>query len=100
LSDGQKQIIALAQVLYKKPQFLILNEATSAIDRNTENLTMNLFEKIKPNCSVLFISHRLNTLKNIADVIYVLDHKTISYFGNHNTLMQTDNFYSGYWQNF
>lgn len=100
LSGGQKQIIALARVLYKKPQFLILDEATSAMDRNTENFTMNLFEKIKPNCSVLFISHRLNTLKSIADIIYVLDNKTISHFGNHSFLMQTDNFYSGYWQSF
>ena len=94
LSGGQKQIIALARVLYKKPQFLILDEATSAMDRNTENFTMNLFEKIKPNCAIFFISHRLNALKNIADVIYVLDNKTITNEGNHNELMQSDNFYS------
>ena len=100
LSGGQKQIIALARVLYKKPQFLILDEATSAMDRNTENFTMNLFEKIKPNCAIFFISHRLNALKNIADIIYVLDNKTITHFGNHNELMQTDNFYSEYWKSF
>lgn len=100
LSGGQKQIIALARVLYKKPQFLILDEATSAMDRNTENFTMNLFEKIKPNCAIFFISHRLNALKSIADVIYVLDKKTITNFGNHNELMQTDNFYSDYWKTF
>jgi ABC-type bacteriocin/lantibiotic exporter with double-glycine peptidase domain len=100
LSGGQKQIIALARVLYKKPQFLILDEATSAMDRNTENFTMNLFEKIKPHCAIFFISHRLNALKNIADVIYVLENKTISHFGNHNELMQTNNFYSEYWKSF
>ena len=100
LSGGQKQIIALARVLYKKPQFLILDEATSAMDRNTENFTMHLFAKIKQNCAVFFISHRLNALKNIADVIYVLDHKTITHFGNHHELMQTDNFYSNYWKSF
>lgn len=100
LSGGQKQIIAFARVLYKKPQFLILDEATSAMDRNTESFTMHLFEKIKPNCAIFFISHRLNTLKNIADVIYILDHKTISNFGNHNELMQTGNFYSAYWKSF
>ena len=100
LSGGQKQIIALARVLYKKPQFLILDEATSAMDRNTENFTMNLFEKIKPNCAIFFISHRLNALKNIADVIYVLENKTISHFGSHNELMQSDNFYSEYWSSF
>lgn len=96
----KKQIIALARVLYKKPQFLILDEATSAMDRNTESFTMHLFEKIKPNCAIFFISHRLNTLKNIADVIYILDHKTISNFGNHDELMQTNNFYSEYWKSF
>lgn len=96
LSGGQKQIIALARVLYKKPQFLILDEATSAMDRNTENFTMDLFQKIKPSCAIFFISHRLNALKNIADVVYVLDNKTITHFGSHNQLMQTDNFYSEY----
>lgn len=100
LSGGQKQIIALARVLYKKPQLLILDEATSAMDRNTENFTMSLFEKIKPNCAIFFISHRLNALKNIADIIYVLDKKTISNFGSHDELMLTDNFYSEYWKNF
>ncbi|WP_445721587.1 peptidase domain-containing ABC transporter [Flavobacterium sp.] len=100
LSGGQKQIIALARILYKKPQFLILDEATSAMDRKTENFTMNLFEKIKPNCAIFFISHRLNTLKNRADVIYVLDEKTISDFGSHSELMRSNNFYSEYWNNF
>jgi ATP-binding cassette subfamily B protein len=100
LSGGQKQIIALARVLFKKPQFLILDEATSAMDRNTENFTMNLFEKIKPNCAIFFISHRLNALKNIADVIYVLENKTITHFGPHNELMKSNNFYSDYWRSF
>ncbi|MCZ8332107.1 MAG: peptidase domain-containing ABC transporter [Flavobacterium sp.] len=100
LSGGQKQIIALARVLYKKPELLILDEATSAMDRNTENFTMNLFEKIKPDCAIFFISHRLNALKNIADVIYVLENKTISHFGSHKELMQSDNFYSEYWSSF
>ncbi len=98
LSGGQKQIIALARVLFKKPQFLILDESTSAMDRKTENFTMNLFEKIKPNCSIFFISHRLNTLKKFADFIYVLDNKTITHYGNHNELMLSDNFYSDYWK--
>ncbi len=100
LSGGQKQIIALARVLYKKPQLLILDEATAAMDRNTENFTMNLFEKIKPQCAILFISHRLNTLKKISDTIYVLDSKTITHFGSHNELMKTSNFYSDYWKYF
>lgn len=98
LSGGQKQIIAFARVLFKKPQFLILDEATSAMDRNTEKFSMELLEKIKPKCAIFFISHRLNTLKNIADEIYVLEDKTITHHGNHEQLLQTDNFYSEYWK--
>lgn len=98
LSGGQKQIIALARALYKKPQFLILDEATSAMDRNTENFTMKLLQKIKQDCAVLFISHRLNKLKNIADNIYILENKTITESGNHDKLMDTNNFYSSYWK--
>ncbi|TDO96100.1 peptidase domain-containing ABC transporter [Flavobacterium sp. 245] len=97
LSGGQKQIIALARVLHKKPQFLILDEATAAMDRNTENFTMDLFQKIKTNCSIFFISHRLNMLKNVADPIYVLKDKTITHSGNHEDLMKSSNFYSEYW---
>lgn len=98
LSGGQKQIIAFARVLFKKPQFLILDEATSAMDRNTEKFSMELLEKIKPKCAIFFISHRLNTLKNIADEIYVLEDKTITHHGNHEQLLQTNNFYSEYWE--
>jgi ABC-type bacteriocin/lantibiotic exporter with double-glycine peptidase domain len=97
LSGGQKQIIALARVLYKRPQFLILDEATSAMDRNTENFSMALLEKIKPNCAIFFISHRLNTLKKIADTIYVLENRTITSTGSHEELVETTNFYSSYW---
>ncbi len=98
LSGGQKQIIAFARVLFKKPQFLILDEATSAMDRNTENFSMKLLEKIKPKCAIFFISHRLNTLKNIANEIYVIEDKTITHHGNHEQLLQINNFYSEYWK--
>lgn len=98
LSGGQKQIVALARVLYKKPQFLILDEATSAMDRKTEKFTMQLLKNLKQNIAVLFISHRLHTLKNIADRIYVLENGVISSTGNHQKLLETDNFYSSFWK--
>lgn len=98
LSGGQKQIIALARVLYKKPRFLILDEVTSAMDRNTENFSMNLLQQIKANCIIFFISHRLHTLKQFADEIYVLEKGTISISGTHEELLQTTNFYSDYWK--
>ncbi|WP_175418915.1 peptidase domain-containing ABC transporter [Aureibaculum algae] len=98
LSGGQKQIIALARVLYKKPQFLILDEATSAMDRNTEKFTINLISKLKKDIAVLFISHRLHTLKNTADRIYVLENGIITSQGNHELLLESTNFYSEFWE--
>ena len=75
-----------------------MDEATSAMDRKTENFTLKLLQKIKLDCAVLFISHRLNKLKTIADTIYILENQTITQFGNHEELMQTNNFYSEYWK--
>lgn len=98
LSGGQKQIIAFARVLYKKPQFLILDEATAAMDRKTENFVLNLLQAIKPECAIFFISHRLQTLKNISDMIYILENGSIREFGNHEKLMHTKNFYSEFWK--
>jgi ABC-type bacteriocin/lantibiotic exporter with double-glycine peptidase domain len=98
LSGGQKQIIALARALYKKPQLLILDEATAAMDKNTEQFTINILQKVKKECAIFFISHRLNMLKNIADTIYILENKTISTSGNHLKLMETENFYSIFWE--
>lgn len=97
LSGGQKQMIAFARVLYKKPQFLILDESTAAMDRNTEKFTMELLQKLKKDCAILFISHRLHTLKNYADRIYVLENKSIIAEGNHQELIKSSNFYSDYW---
>ncbi|MCF6279696.1 MAG: peptidase domain-containing ABC transporter [Flavobacteriaceae bacterium] len=98
LSGGQKQIIAFARALYKKPQFLILDEPTSAMDRNTEKFTLNLLSELKKDMGILLISHRLHSLKNTADRIYILENNTISNHGNHNQLLKTNNFYSEYWK--
>ncbi|CAM1368764.1 peptidase domain-containing ABC transporter [Tenacibaculum xiamenense] len=97
LSGGQKQIIALARVLYEKPQLLILDEATAAMDRKTENFSVELITKLKKQMGVLFISHRLETLKKYADMIYVLENGETKIKGNHQELLETSNFYSDYW---
>ncbi|WP_158838329.1 peptidase domain-containing ABC transporter [Polaribacter sp. L3A8] len=98
LSGGQKQIIALMRVLYKKPQLLLLDEFTSAMDRKTEKFVLNLLKKLKSEITIIFISHRLHSLPQIADTIYVLENGVISNFGNHNQLMETTNFYSDFWK--
>lgn len=97
LSGGQKQLIAFARALYKKPQLLILDEATSAMDRDTENFCIDLINILKPQMSILFVSHRLHVLKNITDNIYIIENQTIKHQGNHQQLMKTENIYSEYW---
>lgn len=97
LSGGQKQIIALARVLYHKPQLLLLDEATAAMDRITEKFVLNLLTKLKENITVIFISHRLHILKNISDRIYVLENGSIIASGKHEDLLLTSNLYSNYW---
>ncbi len=68
------------------------------MDRNTESFTMDLLAKLKNEIAVLFISHRLHTLKSTADKIYVLENGVITNTGNHQQLLETSNFYSDYWQ--
>jgi len=97
LSGGQKQIIALMRVLYKKPQLVLLDEFTSAMDRKTEKFVLGLLKKLKSELTIIFISHRLHSLPKIADIIYVLENGIITDFGNHEKLMETKNFYSEFW---
>ena len=97
LSGGQKQIIALMRVLYKKPQVVLLDEFTSAMDRKTEKFVLDLLNKLKSELAIIFISHRLHSLPQIADKIYVLESGMISDFGTHHELMERENFYSNFW---
>lgn len=100
LSGGQKQVIALIRAIYKKPQVLLLDEFTSALDRKNEQFVLNLLNKLKSELTIIFISHRLHSLPKIADRIYVLEDGIISDFGSHTKLMETKNFYSDFWVEF
>lgn len=97
LSGGQKQIIALMRVLYKKPQLLLLDEFTSAMDRKTEHFVLDLLNRLKKDISIIFISHRLHSLKRIADRIYIIENGVCTVNGSHAQLLKTSNFYSDYW---
>lgn len=98
LSGGQKQVVALMRALYKKPQILLLDEFTSAMDRKTEKFVLELLQMCKSELSIIFISHRLHSLPKIADRIYVLENGMISNEGSHDNLMQSTNFYSEFWK--
>ncbi len=97
LSGGQKQIIALIRVLYKKPKLLLLDEFTSAMDRKTELSVLQLLNKFKSELSIIFISHRLHSLRYIADKIYIIEQGKTKVYGTHSQLLETSNFYSDYW---
>ncbi|MFN3488613.1 MAG: ATP-binding cassette domain-containing protein [Emticicia sp.] len=71
LSGGQKQLLALARALYRKPNLLLLDEVTSAMDSKTEQFVLDLLEKLKPNLAILMITHNKN-IAEIADNVYEL----------------------------
>ncbi len=97
LSGGQKQMIALARALYHRPQLLLLDEATAAMDRESERFVLQLLQRLKPQMAIILITHRLHVLKSYCDRIYLLDKGSIASTGNHDTLLQSDNLYSRYW---
>jgi len=93
ISGGQQQLVALARALYKKPQVLILDEATSAMDSNTENFILNLLQNLRNELAVIMITHRIKTASK-ADKIFILENGTIVKSGTPKELMLSDNFYS------
>ena len=102
LSGGQKQMLAFMRALYKingsaSSQLLILDEVTSAMDKNMERFVLDLIEKLKSEMAIIFITHRIHTLRQICNRIYVLENGTFSHQGSHHELMQTQNKYSDYW---
>jgi ATP-binding cassette subfamily B protein len=98
LSGGQKQLLALARALYKPFKILLLDETTSAMDRITETAVCEVLNRIKSDKIIVFVTHRLQTAKKLADFIYVIKSGSIEASGTHEQLMKTDNFYSEYWR--
>ena len=95
LSHGQKQIISLFRAIAKKPSILILDEATSSIDSNTEFYIQKLISQSIKNKTSIVIAHRLSTIMQ-ADKILVLDHGVIVGEGTHASLLQTNTYYQKY----
>ncbi|HUM52638.1 MAG TPA: ABC transporter ATP-binding protein [Chitinophagales bacterium] len=92
LSVGQRQLIAFIRVLVYDPQILILDEATSSVDTESEILIQNAIQKLVSGRTSIVIAHRLSTVQN-ADKIMVLDKGEIKEIGTHNELIQLENGY-------
>ena len=87
LSGGQKQRIAIARTILANPKLLVMDEATSALDYETERNVCNNLKQSLENCTVLFITHRLATVRH-ADLIVVMHNGAIVEKGNHEELIK------------
>nr|WP_242022193.1 ABC transporter ATP-binding protein [Trichocoleus sp. FACHB-90] len=97
LSGGQRQRIAIARAVLKNPPILILDEATSAVDNETEAAIQRSLERITANRTTIAIAHRLSTVRN-ADCIYVMEHGKLVEHGRHEQLLAKPGIYASLWK--
>ena len=96
LSGGQRQRVSIARAVLKNPPILILDEATSAVDNETEAAIQRSLERVSRDRTVILIAHRLSTVRN-ADRIYVLSGGTLAEAGRHEELLGENGIYAGLW---
>lgn len=97
LSGGQKQRLAIARALYKNPEILLMDEATSSLDTSAEQIVKQVIDNYKSQGkTVIVIAHRLSTIAN-ADTILVMENGTMIETGNHTGLIQQKGKYYDLW---
>ena len=97
LSGGQRQRVAIARAILKNPPILILDEATSAVDNETEAAIQRSLERITANRTTIAIAHRLSTIRN-ADQIYVMEYGQLIEAGTHPQLLEKNGIYASLWR--
>jgi ABC-type multidrug transport system fused ATPase/permease subunit len=96
-SGGQRQLLALARVLVFQPEILVMDEATSSVDTETEALIQDALEKVMRGRTCFLIAHRLSTIRN-SDRIIVLHHGEVREVGSHAELMEKHGIYHRLYQ--
>jgi ATP-binding cassette subfamily B protein len=93
LSVGQRQLISFIRAMVYDPKILVLDEATSSVDHETEEMIQQAIEKMMSHRTSIVIAHRLSTIQK-ADKIIVLDHGEIKEEGRHDELLSLEGYYS------
>ena len=98
LSGGQRQRLAIARAFYKDSPIIILDEATSSLDTESELIVQEALEKLITNRTTIVIAHRLSTIENASKII-VLDNGVISETGTHEELIKNESIYHSLYKN-
>jgi len=101
LSTGQKQLVSIARAILADGKILVMDEATSSVDTQTEQMINGMTDRLLKNRTSFIIAHRLSTVKN-ADVIIVVDEGKIIEMGTHTQLLRAEGhyyrMYTGQWE--
>ena len=96
LSGGEKQRLSIARAFLKNSKIILLDEATSSLDSETEEKIQKALEKLISNKTTIVIAHRLSTILN-SNIIYVLDKGKVIDQGKHNDLLKNSQIYKNFY---
>ena len=97
MSGGEKQRLSIARAILKKSQIILLDEATSSLDAETENKIQKAISFLTENRTTIVIAHRLSTILN-SDKIYVIDSSRVAGEGTHEELLVSSSVYKNFYE--